>query len=510
MALAFERCRPRVVVRERCSVPRDLVDIDRVRSDLTVYPTGNNFGGTREGSPSVYHLFEETDTHVVVPRAYPVRLKGVAGVDYDVTSLVGPRSRVPWRDLVMLGPHQWQRFDQRPGFEALLSPGKFDDLGPLNPLHGGRTFVLRCGGGKTAIALKGAAARGGRFLWVTVTEALVDQVRGRRRGSGSRATTTTGDITRYLDVPYDEIGHVQGDKQKWRGYACAVATLQTLAVSTKVDDAFWDYWDLVIFDEGDVLGAPAFNRVVSRFRGERWVLTATPRRNDRLEKLFLLQTGPVCYEHTEFDLVPSCYFFATKARESNLVTYGWDPYRRKPRVQYALTAKNLLVDEERTSLILDKVEKALNANRTILVTGGSIEGMALMRQRAVQRKIDALLVTSGTKGRDRYEAIHLPPVVFATERIFARGIDRVTFDTLVLASLTTVNPVLMQQLPGRILRFNPEDVAKKPIVLVPVDVQIEALLAMSAKLAWLFHGKHWPVDGIASQLMATRRKPTQW
>jgi superfamily II DNA or RNA helicase len=507
MGLAFGGPRPRVVVRERVWVPHALVpDRERLERELTVHNLRGGDFGSREGVPDEYRLYEDTPECVIVPRAYPLRLRGELGVDYDIVDLTGIQSVRPWTDLVTLGPHQWQRFDQLPGFEAMLDPGEVMPGFALNAMKYGRTFVLRCGGGKTAISLKAAAARGGRFLWVTVTEALVDQMRGRKYGAGRKARIVSGDITKFLDIPYDKIGHVQGSKQQWHGFDCAVATLQTLAMSDKVSDAFWSYWDLVIFDEGDMLGAPLFNRVVSKFRGERWVLTATPQRNDRLEKLFLMQTGPICYSHTDFDLVPTCHFVPTVAPASHEVTYGWDSFKRRPRTQYALTAKNLLLDEVRTSMLLAQIARAVEKGRTVLVTGDSIEGMTVMRQRAVSVGIDAFLVTSGTKGRDRLEAIQTPPVVFATTRIFARGIDRVQFDTLFLASMVTVNPVLMQQLPGRILRGDADNPDKAPLIVVPVDYNIESLLLMCGKLASLCESRGWPVTGIGNKLPRRRSK----
>ncbi len=488
MALAFPSNLPVVVIRERVWIPRELlISPDRVKAELVIENGAVHLAqrrgyATAENAVLEYICYEETEGFLIVPRAYPWRavVRGQEGASWSVVDLTGIRGKIAGVDCVGLGPNKWQPFNQQPGFDALSSKD--------SEAHG-RMFVLRCGGGKTAISMKAAHARGGRTLWVTITQALLDQARD--------------DISRWLGIHHDHIGWVQGAKQDWDGFGVAVATLQSLASSAKIDPRFWAYWDLVIFDEGDVLGAPEFHKVVPLFRAERWVLTATPRRSDGMERLFQLHSGPTVYEHTEFDLKPDVHFIAASASDDNSVHKGWDPYRKKPRLQHAMTARKLLNDERRNDVIIGHIKAAVAKGRTLLVVGDSIEGIAVLRQRAITLGVeDSSIVTSRvTNKQARRDAIKLAQVVFATSKIFTRGLDRVAFDTLVLASMVTVNPVFVNQIAGRILRANSDDPDKRPIILVPVDVGIEELRGMAATLAKLCNQHGWPVGGIANQLL---------
>ena len=487
MSLAIERL-PAVVIRERTWIPKELViSADKIRADLTidngaVRAAEHRGFAVREDVPREFYLWEENEGFFAVPRAYMPPLRGERDVDYRVVDCTGRRGSIVGRDAVRLGPHELQPFDQREGFEALVAPDA--------PPHG-RMFVLRCGGGKTAIAMKAAHARGGRTLWVTITDALVDQARA--------------DIARYLDLHQRRIGHVQAHKQRWQGYGIAVSTLQTLALSTSLPAEFWEYWDLVIFDEGDVLGAPAFHKVVPKFRAERWVLTATPKRSDGNDELFTMHTGPICYLHTEFDLEPECYFISTQAGPELLGYAGWDTLRHQRRVQYAITAKNLLLDERRQQLIIAEVLKALSKERTILAVGDSVEGIATLAQRMRDLNIEAGTVTSHVKRAARREAIKVPPVVCATSKIFQRGLDRVAFDTLLMTTLTTTNAVFTNQLAGRILRANKDDPDKRPVIVVLTDVKVEQLRMMAASLAERFTDLGWTVNELGQKLLAERK-----
>jgi len=482
--LAFDEL-PAVVIRERTWVPRELIiSEERVRQELTIRNGAlaamkNRGFAAPAGAAEEFVLYEETEGHMIVPRAYSVPIKGDAGVDYRIVDLTGRRGKIAGADAVSLGPNEHQRFDQKPAFEALSAP----DVAP----HG-RMLVLRCGAGKTAIACKGAAARGGRMLWVTPTQALLEQARR--------------DIARWLALDVVQVGWVQGQKDLWRGYGVAVAMLQSLAL-TERPPAFWEYWDLVVFDEGDVLATNHFHKVGPRFRAERWVLTATPKRPDGMQALFELHTGPTCYEHTEFDLKPECHFLATSAPAKCAAFRGWDPVRNKPRLQHALTARALLTDVDRQDLVLGQIQKALDKDRTILCVGDSIEGIAALRQRGLALGIeDSSVITGDTKRKARTAAIQDPRVVFATSKIFTRGLDRSAFDTLVMASLITINDTFVNQLAGRILRWCAERPEKRPIIMIPVDVEIQDLRLMTARLARKFRALGWTVGGIAPRLIA--------
>jgi len=516
MPLTIPEGPPVVVVRERMWIPRVLVDNeDRLRRELTLKNQAAGAAraqGRKYEGPDEYVMYEETPGHFIVPRAYRPHLRA----SHRVVNLVMPgvprrhcfdgdtcvacgldaadammMSELPecgeWRsatliDHVKLGPHADQPFDQGPAFHALGSE-------PGDPF--GRILVLRCGGGKTAIALKAAALRGGKVLWVTTTEMLLDQAKD--------------DVERFLAVPRERIGHVQAAKMKWDGYDIAVATLQTVALSKKLDPRFWFYWDLVIFDEGDKLAAPQFSVVGGRFRGERWLLTATPKRADGMHEMYELHVGPVCYQHTQYDLEPDCWFIETGASDKHVKRAGWNPIKRERPINYPMTARSLLGDYDRNTFIVEEVRKARAKDRTVLVTGDSVEGLAELHQRLHEEGIDAALVVGQVKRDERMQLVHSSPVVVGTTQLFERGISRRGFDTLIVATMTRSWEGAWEQVAGRILRFDPQKPDKRPVIVVLVDERIDMLRNMAGKLAKTFNKFGWPMHGVGRALLEERK-----
>lgn len=467
---------PAVVVRERTYLPKALVyDVAKVCDRLTIVneaveKTRRMGFAAKEDVPSAYYLYEETPEYLIVPRAVdwrswvrPCRVIDMCGRSSTIGSV---------DDRVVLGPHESMPFDQRPGYDALVSKHN------VPPHVHGRIFVLRCGGGKTAIALKAAAARGGRTLWVTVTDAL--------------AVQTRADISRYLGLADIDIGHIQAGRRKTKNHrtqeecGIAVATLQTLAVSD-IDPLFWSLWDLVIFDEGDLLATSKFHTVAPRFRAERWLLTATPSRSDGMDELFRAHIGPVVYNHTKLEIVPNVWFVPAKGAVMP-ATAGYDFRRKQPRVSLAATAIRLLSDPDRQAGVLTEIRKALEKPRTVLAIGDSREGLGLLTARAKAEGIDAELVISGDDKKTRADRIHRPRVVFASTRIFQRGISRVEFDTIVATTLVAASRALWVQLGGRAGRYDPKNPDKRSLVIIVVDMHILEVRMLAAKLADLFSG----------------------
>lgn len=475
---------PRIQMGAMTRVPKDLlVDVEQEKQNLTIasatYQRLVKMGYNTSDFSEFFYLYSEDQSSLYIPRAYKprLRLEVKRGVDYVVSNSVSlnyERTELG-TDNVVLGPNEHQPWDQQPAFDALIA-------GPSWPY--GKVLALRCGAGKTAIALKGAHYRGARTLWVTVNTSLLEQAKR--------------DITRWLGIPEKEIGHIQAGKERWEGCGIAVSMLHSL-VRHKYPPAFWDYWQLVIFDEGDVLAAEQFIKVVGRFRAERWLLTATPKRADRMEKMFHLHVGPICYEYLVYDLKPDCYFVQTKCTsEKHLKRAGWDARRGEKRVNFPLTARSLLFDDERNELLFRMVERATENDRTCLVLGDSVDGLIYTSTEARKRlpHLTHGLVVGSVSQKKRTQIIQENKVVWATSQLAYRGLDRPAFDTLLVATIAGVNVPRWRQAVGRVLRTQPGK--KPPIVVVLSDEKIVPLAMQTAKLAMLFKKEGWPINNAES------------
>jgi superfamily II DNA or RNA helicase len=265
----------------------------------------------------------------------------------------------------------------------------------------------------------------------------------------------------------------------------------------KLPPAFWAYWGLVVFDEGDVLAAKHFNPVVAKFACERWLLTATPKRDDGMDEMFSRHIGPVCFTALEHDIVPECHFKISESTDVNIVTAGWDYLRKCKRVSYVLTARELMFDDKRNRMIFGLIEQATDKGRTCLVLGDSVEGLAHVcsEARTYLPHVSHGLVVGRVKQKERATIINNNRVVWATTQLAYRGLDRPSFDTLILLTTTAVKESLAKQAIGRILRAQKDK--RSPVVLVIADEQITPFMMQAAKLAKMFKRFGWRVHNAA-------------
>ena len=143
-------------------------------------------------------------------------------------------------------------------------------------------LVMPCGSGKTQSGIEIISRIGGRALWLTHTQDLLNQSKKRAEsvlsGSGF-GTITSGKV----DI----------------GSHITFATIQTMC---KIDlSAYRDFWDVIIVDEcqhccGSPTKVTQFYKVLSNLSARYKIgLTATPKRADGLEaSMFALLGGILC------------------------------------------------------------------------------------------------------------------------------------------------------------------------------------------------------------------------
>lgn len=144
--------------------------------------------------------------------------------------------------------------------------------------------VMPCGAGKTQTALEAVARIGGRTLWLTHTQDLMNQSMNRAKSC--------------LNIDSKTFGTITGGKVNI-GTSLTFATVQTMS---KIDlRQYKDAFDVVIVDEcHHAIGSPTrvmqFYKVLSSLSARYKIgLTATPKRADGLERsMFTLLGGIIC------------------------------------------------------------------------------------------------------------------------------------------------------------------------------------------------------------------------
>ena len=205
-------------------------------------------------------------------------------------------------------------------------------------------IIMPCGAGKTQTALELIARIGGRALWLTHTQDLLNQ-------SLNRAKSVLGVLS-------NTYGTITGGKVNI-GSGITFATVQTMSKIDLVN--YKDAFDVVIVDEcHKAVGSPTrvmqFYKVLSNLSCRyKFGLTATPKRADGLEKSMFALLGGVIYEvsraevadttcRVKVDFVPTAY---TPNMDAVLAGDG--------TLNYSALVDDITHDEKRFDFVFDKI-----------------------------------------------------------------------------------------------------------------------------------------------------------
>lgn len=456
-------------------LPKSLIDPDALRSQLTLpnpaYFKSQQYTGEEFDRDKAYiKVYEDTPGALLVPRAFGIPLV-TKGTYVDRSNF----DHVEWpEDQIQLGPNQWQPYDQAPAYEALVAPPEAGK---------GRLLVLGCGKGKTVISLKAAMKRQVPVAVIVDTTELLNQWRER--------------IVEFCGISHGDIGQVGKGECRWEGYPITVMMTQTLMhPSRSWSSEFRNYFGLAVFDEVHVMGAPKFSRVVPLFHGERWGLTATPVREDGLDRIFRwhLSFAP-CFTDVEQTLIPDVWLIPIDRPSPDVYIFGPKNWKKRwwtegeirsadrktkfmfakilgmrtkqPRTEDILrtlvkqrrgsipaTISNIAKDEIGNAQIADVVHRLSQQDRTILNLGSRTDQLIWLRN---HYPAEAGLLYGKVPLADREEQLRSYPTVFAAQKMVKKGLDRPEFDTLVYLHLdpelcTEAN---VQQAVGRIQRDKP-------------------------------------------------------
>lgn len=240
----------------------------------------------------------------------------------------------------------------------------------LNARNG--IVVMPCGAGKTQTALEIIARLGGRALWLTHTQDLLNQ-------SMNRAKSVYGGTFTYGTITEGKINI---------GSGITFATVQTMS---KIDLSDYKFeWDVIVVDEcHKAVGSPTkcmqFYKVLSQLSARyKYGITATPKRSDGLERTMFALIGEKIIEIDREAVADT-----TCPIEIKTIPTGW-----MPNLDIALAGDGTL---NYSALIDDMIE---NDERMELVCGyiGGCEGATLVlgnRVKYLQKM--AGIVSAGTE-----------------------------------------------------------------------------------------------------------------
>ena len=323
------------VIRGYVSLPAKVFSVSSIEKDTTVkvYPIDG-------GKPKSIHQYEEQDGYINVPRDYGIRLaqqEGVSLVDrtssgFDAFSGI---DRIKLREYQK--PWVSEVFDK-------LHSGAYDVFG--------KAYT---GSGKTVMSLEVARRLKRTTLVIVDQEFLRDQ--------------WIDSASRILGVPKDRIGLIQGKICDYEGKDIVIGMIQTL-YNKEFAKHIYDYFGFVILDEAHTVGAEKFSRVLWKFPARyRLAVSATPERNDPLQKILNLHLGEVSVE-------------LNKKHRKSIVRYV--EYYGVPSWYANISPKNgryiqeLSEDQARNFLIARIVKNLYDRGRNILVVSDRIQHLEVL------------------------------------------------------------------------------------------------------------------------------------
>lgn len=431
-------------------VPRHMLDLEQVARDLYIpnlkHAEKLTMGyQVKAGELPGIFLYEEDGDYVILPRGYDPPWN-YPGNPYLYRELSKPKPII--NDL----RPAWPQVD---GFEFYgeLRDKQLNAAETLIATRNDKLLCLGCGKGKTVLALWYAAMRSVSTLVVVDQNFLIRQWQKR--------------ILTNLHLSENEVGLIQGSTFRI-GDQITIASLATIR-GMDLGPEFFDFWGLVIFDEGHVLGAQQASKLLPNFPGERLILTATPERKDGMHPVFMLHAGGMqpCFvdlsketaSHWTFVQLPQVLSdeqldtvieVGARKRKKRLADALWQkvPGFARPRFNRPTYESAAAVSNECNAQILHEVFLAEKAGRNVLVLGSRTEQLELLCNAAKDTGTDASLVIGRVKDDER-DAAFESQVIFATWQIAGKALDIDRLDTLILLYPTDDEGFLRQAV-GRI------------------------------------------------------------
>ena len=404
-------------------------ELKDIKNDLTVNPyVVGDFGN---GSEKRFSLYMESPNSLYIPRFYafdkygkPDKSKMDDGLDINIVFNGSLRKeQEPIIDLYK---------------KACLEKG-------------GGLISLKCGGGKTVLALYIISMLKKKTIVVVHKDFLMTQWRDR--------------ITQFL--PNARIGKIQQNTIDIENKDIVLAMVQSLS-QKEYDPNVFSSFGLAIFDECHHLGAEVFSKSMAKVASKYMLgLSATPDRKDGLRKVFEWFIGPMVYSSktdVNKDFIETRIYEYDNKEDTkyNKLELG---YNKKPCMPRMIN--NISDCIHRNDFINELVKTEYMTGRKILILGDRREYLN-RTEKWIKDNIDPNIVGQYVGGmkpaelRDSQEK----DIILGTYSMASEGMDIPKLNTIFLASPKSD----VVQSVGRILREKASVRKFHPLVVDFLDV----------------------------------------
>lgn len=304
-------------------------------------------------------------------------------------------------------------------------------------------LVMPCGAGKTQTGLEVVARIGGRALWLTHTQDLLNQSMNRAKSVFDCDNRTYGTIT--------------GGKVNI-GEGLTFATVQTMS---KLDlREYQDTWDCIVVDEcHKAIGSPTkvmqFYKVLSALSCRyKFGLTATPKRADGLEQSMFALLGGIIAEVSREEVADTTCEVRVEFRETNYMPNYDVVLAGDGTLNYAVLVEDMTQNQERFDFVLNEIERL---DGSVLVLGNRVDYLRRLSDAYSKESIclSALGQSKSAKEARKQALKRLNDgelsAVFATYALAREGLD-VPNLRYVVFSTPEKDPTTVTQAAGRVGR----------------------------------------------------------
>ena len=366
--------------------------ISKIKKELTAKPAVVQGFGPPNQKPPEYPIYMESKTSYYLPRFYGKKHFGE-----------------PVKD----------NLDEGLSVNIKFNGSLREEQVPIQKLYldekGGGIISLKCGGGKTVLALSIIASLQKKTIVLVHKDFLMTQWRYR--------------IKQFL--PEAKIGKIQQDTLDVDGKDIVLAMVQSVSVKDYPKEVF-EQFGLAVFDECHHLGAEVFFKSMRKVASKYMLgLSATPKRKDRLQWVFESFIGPIVYMTKDV---------VTEGVEVNVIDYYSEDenyckeclnYMGKPVLPKMIN--NICAFWERTLMILNLTKKYFEMGRKVIILSDRRNHLDVMLEWLLQNSIPSGLYVGGMKPFDLHESQE-KDVILGTFSMAAEGMDIPKLNTIILAS----------------------------------------------------------------------------
>jgi len=334
--------------------------------------------------------------------------------------------------------------------------------------YGGGILCIPPGGGKTVCAINAITKLKVKTLIVVHKTFLLDQW-----------------VERLRQYTNASIGVIKQEKFDVENRDVVIGMLQTI-ISRKYDEEL-NIFDMVIFDEAHHLGAEVFSKVMQRTQAPYLLgLTATPEREDKLEKVFYYYLGDIIYRSNKIKytnaLINVHYF------KSDDEKFKKEIIKFNQKINLSKMITNLTEIKERNDFIFNIIKNILDKepNRKIFILTNRRNHIEELKN--LLEDYDVGLYIGGMKKKD-LALSEEKAIIIGTYEMASEGLDIPDLDTLIM---TTPKSNITQSI-GRIMRKELYD--NIPLIVDIVD-KIDIFYAMYNKRKKIYQENKYEIKVI--------------